>query len=224
MALGPEPDFRPPNLPPKKDQEASEATRSVLSSGSQPKAEKKRPYLPAPYLSPNTFDHLGGSEESRIHTELLPGSDIAPRFTTSGAGGGRPLLLPEDFLTRVQKESILLTVSSANLNSYCVAVHCNLLRGLGLSAEEADQIAVDHHLSNLSKADIALLDFAVKLGTRFSEFSREDAAKLRTLGFGQEQILESIVVTALNNFSNTLQMGLGMEPDFAPRRSLRKIK
>ncbi|MGC2476819.1 MAG: sigma-70 family RNA polymerase sigma factor, partial [Candidatus Sulfotelmatobacter sp.] len=80
----------------------------------------------------------------------------------------------------------------------------------------ADQIAVDHHLSNLSQADVALLDFAVKLGTRFSEFSREDAAKLRTWGFGQEQILEAIVVTALNNFSNTLQMGLGIEPDFAP--------
>ena len=45
------------------------------------------------------------------------------------------------------KESILLTVSAANLNSHGVAVHCNFLRGLGLSAEEADQIAVDHHLN-----------------------------------------------------------------------------
>jgi RNA polymerase sigma-70 factor (ECF subfamily) len=126
------------------------------------------------------------------------------------------ILLPEDLLTRAQKESILLAVSAANLNSYCVAVHCNMLRGLGLSAEEADQIAVDHHLSNLPKADIVLLDFAVKLGTRFSEFSREDAAKLLTFGFRQEQILESIAVTALNNFSNTLQMGLGVEPDFVP--------
>jgi RNA polymerase sigma factor (sigma-70 family) len=117
-----------------------------------------------------------------------------------------------------------LTVSAANPNSYCVAVHCNLLRGLGLSAEEADQIAVDHHLSNLSKADIALLDFALKLGTRFSEFSWEDAAKLQTLGFGQEQILESIVVTALNNFSNTLQMGPGIEPDFAPPSVFEKNK
>jgi len=45
------------------------------------------------------------------------------------------------------KESILLKVSAANLNSHCVAVHCNLLRGLGLSAEEADQIAVAYHLN-----------------------------------------------------------------------------
>jgi len=126
------------------------------------------------------------------------------------------ILLPEDVLTRVQKECILLAVSAANLNSYCVALHCNLLRGLGMPSEEGDQIAVDHHESNLSERDRALLDFAVKLGTRGSEFSREDVVKLRTLGFTEEQILECAVVTALNNFSNTLQMGLGIEPDFEP--------
>jgi RNA polymerase sigma-70 factor (ECF subfamily) len=130
------------------------------------------------------------------------------------------ILLPEDVLTRVQKESILLAVSAANLNSYCVAVHCNVLRGLGLSAEEADQIAVDYRVSNLSKADMALLDFVVKLGTRSSEFSHEDAATLAAFGFTGQQILEGAVVTALNNFANTLQMGLGIEPDFEPSSTL----
>jgi uncharacterized peroxidase-related enzyme len=126
------------------------------------------------------------------------------------------ILLPEDCLTRVQKESMLLAVSAADLNSYCVAVHCNMLRGLGLSAEEADQIAVDYRLSSLSKGDIALLDFALKLGTRFWECSPEDAATLTSFGSTQEQFLEGAVVTALNNFANTLQMGLGIEPDFEP--------
>jgi hypothetical protein len=61
-----------------------------------------------------------------------------------------------------------------------------------------------------------LLDFAVKLGARFSEFFRDDVAKLRTLGFTEEQILECEAVTALNNFANILQMGLGVEPEFEP--------
>jgi uncharacterized peroxidase-related enzyme len=126
------------------------------------------------------------------------------------------ILLPEDCLTRVQKESMLLAVSAADLNSYCVAVHCNMLRGLGLSAEEADQIAVDYRLSSLSKGDIALLDFALKLGTRFWECSPEDAVTLTSFGSTHEQFLEGAVVTALNNFANTLQMGLGIEPDFEP--------
>ena len=117
------------------------------------------------------------------------------------------ILLPEDTLTRSQKESILLAVSAANLNSYCVAVHCNLLRGLGVPAEEGDQIAVDHHRSSLTEADKALLDFAIKLGSRFSEFSPEDMIRLRAVGFIDPQILECEVVTALNNFANCLQDG-----------------
>ena len=162
-----------------------------------------------------TFCHR--SEEPWIHTELFPRSDFAARLARSGAGGnGQDSASPKTFLTRVQKECILLAVSAANLNSYCVAMHCNLLRGLGMPSEEGDQIAVDYHESNLSERDRALLDFAVKLGTRSSEFSRDDVVKLRTLGFSEEQILECEVVTALNNFANTLQMGLGIEPDFAP--------
>jgi uncharacterized peroxidase-related enzyme len=124
------------------------------------------------------------------------------------------ILVPEDVLTRVQKECILMVAAAANLNSYCVAIHCNLLRGLGMSPEEGDQIAVDHHQSNLSIPDKILLDFAVRPGTRVAEFSREDVAQLQKLGFSEKQILECVVVTALNNFANTLQMGLGIEHDF----------
>ena len=116
----------------------------------------------------------------------------------------------------MQKESILLVVSAANLNSYCVAVHCDILRGLGISSEESDQIAVDHHQSNLTEADRALLDFTLKLGVRPLEFCREDVDRLRGHGFTEEQVLESEVMTALTNFLNTLQMGLGVEPDFEP--------
>jgi RNA polymerase sigma-70 factor (ECF subfamily) len=126
------------------------------------------------------------------------------------------ILLPEDVLSRVQKECILLAVSAANLNSYCVAAHCNQLRGLGMSPEEGDQVAIDHHHSCISQADKALLDFALKLAARPSELCRADVEQLRTTGFTDEQILECVAVTALNNFANTLQMGLGIVPDFDP--------
>ncbi len=216
VALGPEPDFRPPDLPPNKNQAASKASLDAASNDSHPKPGQKGPYLPAPYLSPNSFTPFGVVQKSHgFIPNFFRAQTLRPDLLQAELQAVGAILLPEDFLTRLQKESILLTVSAANLNSYCVAVHCDLLRGLGLSAEEADQIAVDHHLSNLSKADMALLDFAVKLGAHFSEFSHEDTAQLQTIGFTPEQILECAVVTALNNFSNTLQMGLGIEPDFA---------
>ena len=217
VALRPEPDFKTRNLIPKTIREAGEAVPATVGTAARGIVARRGAYVPAPYLSPNTFKHFAVVQKSHgFIPNFFRAQTLRPDLLQAELAAVGSILLPEDVLTRVQKESILLAVSAANLNSYCVAVHGNMLRGLGLSAEEADQIAVDYRLSNLSKADVALLDFAFKLGTRFSEFSPEDPAKLASFGFTQEQILEAAVVTALNNFANTLQMGLGIEPDFEP--------
>jgi RNA polymerase sigma-70 factor (ECF subfamily) len=217
VALRPEPDVKPRSFPLKAFRGAGERTPPTVATDTRRKAARKGPYVAAPYLSPSTFKHFAVVQKSHgFIPNFFRAQTLRPDLLQAELEAVGAILLPEDVLTRVQKESILLVVSAANLNSYCVAVHCNMLRGLGLSAEEADQIAVDYRLSNLSKADVALLDFAVKLGARFSEYSPEDAAKLGSFGFRPEQILEAAVVTALNNFANTLQMGLGIEPDFEP--------
>jgi RNA polymerase sigma-70 factor, ECF subfamily len=224
VALRPEPDFKPRKLPAKIFRGMGAATILTLGTDTRRKAARKGPYVAAPYLNPNTFKHFAVILESHgFIPNFFRAQTLRPDLLQAELEAVGSILLPEDVLTRVQKESILLAVSAANLNSYCVAVHCNILRGLGLSAEEADQIAVDYRLANLSKADVALLDFAIKLGTRFSEYSPEDA-KLASFGFTREQILEGAVVTALNNFANTLQMGLGIEPDFAPPANFEKNK
>jgi RNA polymerase sigma-70 factor (ECF subfamily) len=217
VGLGPEPDFEPRRLASNRTDPHRGVVLHSLLPDAYKVAHRKGPYVPAPYLSPETFAPFAVVQKSHgfipnfFRAQTLRRDLLEAELEAMGR-----ILMSEDVLTRVQKECILLAVSSANLNSYCVAMHCNLLRGLGMPSEEGDQIAVDHHESNLSEPDRALLDFAVKLGTRGSEFSREDVVKLRTLGFTEEQILECAVVTALNNFSNTLQMGLGIEPDFAP--------
>jgi RNA polymerase sigma-70 factor (ECF subfamily) len=225
VALRPEPDVKRRNLCPKIIRGADEAPLPSVAVHARHKAARRGPYVPAPYLSPITFEHFGIIRKSHgFIPNFFRAQTLRPDLLEAQLEAVGSILLPEDVLTRAQKESILLAVSAANLNSYCVAVHCNLLRGLGFSAEEADQIAVDYRLSNLSKADMALLDFAVKLGTRFPECSPEDVGKLASFGFTQEQILEGVVVTALNNFANTLQMGLGIEPDFEPPAIFEKNK
>jgi uncharacterized peroxidase-related enzyme len=216
--LGPEPDFELRKVTSRRnDQPSVPAVHGSSVEAHQAAQRKKGPYLPAPYLSPKTFAPFAIAQRSHgFIPNFFRAQTLRPDLLEAVLEAMERILVPESTLTRVQKECILLAVSARNLNSYCVAIHCNLLRGLGMSAEEGDQIAVDHHESNLPERDRALLDFAVKLGTRFSEFSREDIAKLQTFGFSEEQILESVAVTALNNFANTLQMGLGIEPDFAP--------
>lgn len=215
--LGADLEFEPRMLAPKiMDQPGRVAPHGSLPHAHEA-AQRKGPYLPAPYLSPIAFTPFAIVEKSHgFIPNFFRSQTLRPDLLEAEMEAVGRILLPEDALTRVQKECILLAVSAANLNSYCVAMHCNLLRGLGLPSEEGDQVAVDHHESKLPESDKALLDFAVKLGTRPSEFSREDVPKLKALGFTEEQILEGVVVTALNNFANTLQMGLGIEPDFAP--------
>ena len=225
VALRPEPDVKPRNLGPKIIRRTDKAPPLTVAADARHKAARRGPYVSAPYLSPIRFEHFAIVRKSHgFIPNFFRAQTLRPDLLEAQLEAVGSILLPEDLLTRVQKESILLAVSAANLNSYCVAVHCNMLRRLGFSPEEADQIAVDYHLSNLSKPDMALLNFVVKLGTRFSEYSPEDVGKLASFGFTQEQILEGVVVTALNNFANTLQMGLGIEPDFEPPSIFEKNK
>jgi RNA polymerase sigma-70 factor, ECF subfamily len=209
VGLHPEPEKEPWNLPSETKISPTDAAGSA--------GPRKGPYVNAPYLSPLTFAPFATLMKSHgFIPNFFRAQTLRPDLLAAEAELSAAILLPVHTLTRTQKEAILLAVSAANLNSYCVAVHCNLLRGLGLPADEGDQIAVDHHRSSLSGADKALLDFAIKLGARFSEFSLDDVDRLRAVGFADAQILECEVVTALNNFANFLQAGLGIEPDFEP--------
>jgi len=213
--LGPDLDSEARKLPPLRSGALDDRPGAGSSVDHHSAPGRKGPYVPAPYLSADTFAPFAILQGTHGFTpNFFRSQTLRPDLLKAELEAVNSILLPEDALSRLQKECILLAVSAANLNSYCVAIHSNLLRGLGVSAEEGDQIAVDHHESALSNPDKALLDFAVKLGTHFSDFSEEDITGLGAMGFTEEQILESVVVTALNNFANVLQMGLGFEPDF----------
>lgn len=225
VGLGPEPDFGSRKLASTKIYSPQERALPRLLPHIHEAARRKGPYVPAPYLSPKTFRPFAVVRKSHgFITNFFRAQTLRPDLLEAELEAVDRILLPEDALTRVQKECILLAVSAANLNSYCVAVHCNMLRGLGMPSEEGDQIAVDYHESGLTESDKALLDFSVKLGTSASELSREDVVKLQVFGFSEKQILECEVVTAFNNFANTLQMGIGIEPDFKPPPIFEKNK
>ena len=212
--LDPSPDFEPREIP----HSSSPPAPDARSHG----GDTSGPYLRAVELRPDSFPAFGyfmkrfGSIPNFFRAQTL-----RPDVIEAEAGLFRNVLQPDDILSHVQKECILLVVSAANLNTYCVAAHCEMLRVMGVSTEESDQIAVDHHQADLSEQNKTLLDFALRLAVRPSEFRSEDIDTLRGLHFTEEQILETVAVTALNNFINTVQMGLGTTPDVKPRREFR---
>ncbi|MGC2184863.1 MAG: sigma-70 family RNA polymerase sigma factor [Terriglobales bacterium] len=129
------------------------------------------------------------------------------------------ILLPEGHLSRIQKESILLVISAANLNTYWVSVQGQMLSALGVPPEESDQFVEDYQGAPIQAAEIVLLDEVRKLA-RPPTPSRAgfDREALRAHGFSEAQIVEAVAMSALANFLNTLQAGLGAVPDFPPRR------
>ena len=77
-----------------------------------------------------------------------------------------PILIKEGALTRKQKEYIFLVCSAANLSTYCVTAHCEIVRMLGIEGPEPEQIAVDYTALNLPITLKALLNFATQAEQR----------------------------------------------------------
>jgi RNA polymerase sigma-70 factor, ECF subfamily len=129
------------------------------------------------------------------------------------------ILIPEHSLNRIQKENILLTISAANANTYFVAVHAEVLSALGQAREQSDRVIEGEYVPTMTAADGVLLTEMRKLALPVAAWpGKFDASLLGTQGFTPVQILEAVTMAALTNFLNTLQFGLGSEPDFPPRR------
>jgi uncharacterized peroxidase-related enzyme len=124
------------------------------------------------------------------------------------------ILFHESALSRKQIEYIFLTCSAANLSTYCVTAHCEIVRLLGIEGPQPEQIAVDYQHSRISMSDKALLNFCSKLNLQRSKVNRSDVDALRTFGFTDQQILEAIVTVGFAQFANTVAFGLGTVPDF----------
>jgi uncharacterized peroxidase-related enzyme len=128
------------------------------------------------------------------------------------------LLVQEGALERRQKEYIFLACSAANMSTYCVTAHCEIVRMLGLHGPEPEQIAIDPMHADIPVADKALLAFALKLNGQPRKIDADDVDELRTYGFGDQQILETVMMVGLAQYANVVAFGLGTVPDFDAAR------
>jgi uncharacterized peroxidase-related enzyme len=128
------------------------------------------------------------------------------------------ILIREGALTRKEKEYIFLVCSAANLSTYCVTAHCEIIRMLGIEGPEPEQIAIDHASTRLPMAVKALLNFAAKLNSEPTKIGKTELDDLHTYGYVDEQILETVLTVGLAKFANLVSSGLGTAPDFdSPR-------
>lgn len=78
----------------------------------------------------------------------------------------------------------------------------------------------DYSSAGLGAADLAMLDFAVKLTRQPAAMTRADVEALRAAGFDDEAVQEIVQIAAMFNYYNRLADGLGIdpEPDWAADR------
>ena len=132
------------------------------------------------------------------------------------------ILVQDGALTRQQKEYIFLVCSAANLSTYCLSAHCEMVRMLGIEGPEPEQIALDHTAAKIPVPLKALLNFAAKLNGQPSKVTKRDIDVLRTYGFNEQQIMEAVLMVGLAKFANFVSFGLGTAPDFDPSQIIRQ--
>src|SRR5918992_2679295 len=96
---------------------------------------------------------------------IFRAQSLLPRLIEAEAQIAGAVLLAPGALTRVQKETILLTLAARYRNVYCVTAHRHFLGGLGVPLHQLDVLVRNYRDAALSSLDVALLDFALKLGT-----------------------------------------------------------
>jgi RNA polymerase sigma-70 factor (ECF subfamily) len=147
----------------------------------------------------DTFDAL------REHFGFVPGvyraQALLPRLVEAEVGMEIALVAADQALTAAHKQAILHEAAAAQHCLYGVARHSQMLQLLGKPASAVRETS-------------PLMDFAVKLATCGPFVNRQDITYLGSRGFGEEAILETILVSAWSRFLATISTGLSVAPDF----------
>ena len=75
------------------------------------------------------------------------------------------------------------------------------------------EIGRDYASSRLEEQDKVMLAFAEKLTFNHTEMDRDDIESLKAVGFSDENILDIIASVAYRNFSNRLNIAIGLDED-----------
>ncbi len=88
--------------------------------------------------------------------------------------------------------------------------HAEFLRRATLDAGLAAALQRDHRAADLSSADRAMLDFAVRLTTEPARMTPDDLQKLRAAGFDDRAVLQITLIAAWFNYINRVADALGV--------------
>ena len=110
---------------------------------------------------------------------------------------------------------VTLAAAEALKSGSCLLAHGNMARSL-MDDEQLIAVATDYHEAGLSDAEVAMMDFAVKVCGDSSAMTDADALVLRGHGFTDEQIVDIALAAAVRNYYSRALHALGVEVDVPP--------
>lgn len=108
-------------------------------------------------------------------------------------------------------EQIAVAVANRNSCEYCLAAHTALGRNAGVSQEAMSAAQVGE---SDDAGTAALLAFALKLVENRGQVGADEVQAVRSHGWNDEQIVETIGQVALNLFTNYVNVALAVPVDF----------
>ena len=139
---------------------------------------------------------------------------LLPRLIEAETGLVASILFKDRSLSRQEKERLLLVLAAANRNTYCCTAHYQMLSLLGEPEEQLDQLVSDYRHADLPAANVALLQFALKLNADGPAISRKDVTEVNSYGWTDGAVHEVVLVVAWAKFISCLSTGVGASPDF----------
>jgi len=122
-------------------------------------------------------------------------------------------------LSAATRERIALVVAELNGCAYCLSAHTYLGRNLA-KLDDAEITANRNGASNDMKADAAVR-FAAAVVRQRGQVNAQQLAALRSAGYDDAQVLDILLVVALNTFTNYVNEVAQTEIDFPVVEPLR---
>jgi len=123
------------------------------------------------------------------------------------------LMLAPSGLSKLEREMVAVTVSSANRCYYCLVAHGQAVRRLSGDPELGEMIALNYRVAKLDPRQRAMLDFAWKLTTTPHLVDEADRAALRVVGLSEQDIFDLAETAAFFNLSNRMASATDMMPN-----------
>ncbi len=116
-------------------------------------------------------------------------------------------------LSRVEREAIVVAVSSENRCQYCMVAHGAALRVLSKDPILAEQIANNWRTANLPSRMRAMLEFASRVNEPGFAATEHEIDEMHRAGFGDDDIWDIAAIAAFFGFSNRMAGLMDMRPN-----------